>query len=117
MKIGVKMIVMVIILSATVFANEPVNLQIVQKIKMEATQHSQIMETICYLADVYGPRLTGSPELKEAAQWAQKQLMDWGITNVELEEWGTFGRGWRAGQITAEITSPRYVPLIAYPKA
>jgi hypothetical protein len=112
-----RIIIISIILSVPLFGKEPVNLEIIQQIKSEVTQHSQIMETISYLADVYGPRLTGSPELKEAAQWAQKQLIDWGITNAELEDWGTFGRGWRVDHITAEMTSPRYMPLIAYPKA
>ncbi len=117
MKICRRIIVMLMVLSVSIFAEEPVNLQIVQKIKMEATKNSKVMETVSYLTDVYGPRLTGSPELMEAAEWAQKQLKEWGITNVKLEDWGTFGRGWTMDHISAAMISPRYMPLIAYPKA
>ncbi|MEE9118700.1 MAG: peptidase M28, partial [Calditrichia bacterium] len=76
MKICRRIVVMLMVLSVSIFAEEPVNLQIVQKIKMEATKNSKVMETVSYLTDVYGPRLTGSPELMEAAEWAQKQLKE-----------------------------------------
>jgi hypothetical protein len=92
-KLSGKITIILVLLTVTIFAEEPVNLQIVQKIKNEATKNSEVMKTVSYLTDVYGPRLTGSPELKEAAEWAKKQLEKWGINNVILEEWGTFGRG------------------------
>jgi hypothetical protein len=112
-----KISILILLLSFTLLAEEPVNLQIIQKIKLEATENSKVMETLSYLTDVYGPRLTGSPELKESAEWAKKRLNEWGITNVKLEEWGTFGRGWSMEHISAAMISPRYMPLIAYPKA
>jgi len=117
MKILTKIVLVLVMLSIPILAEEPVNLQMVQKIKMEATENSQVMETISYLTDVYGPRLTGSPELREAAEWAQKQLMEWGIHDAKLEDWGTFGRGWTMSHISAAMVSPRYMPLIAYPTA
>ena len=43
------------------------------------------MEIESYLTDVYGPRLTGSPNIKEAADWAQKTMKEWGLANVHLE--------------------------------
>ena len=114
----VKQIVLIlIILSISIYAEEPVDLQMIQKIKVEATKKSEVMNTISYLTDVHGPRLTGSPELKEAADWAVEQLKEWGITNAYLENWGTFGRGWTMEHVSAAMTSPRYMPLIAYPKA
>jgi hypothetical protein len=109
--------ILLVLLTVTVVAQEPVDLQIIQEIKLEASKNSKVMETLSYLTDVYGPRLTGSPELKETAEWAKKQLNEWGINNVKLEDWGTFGRGWSVEHISAAMTSPRYVPLIAYPKA
>ena len=113
----IRFLFLILFSSIIVFAEEPVDLQIVQKIKMEATDNSQVMETISYLSDVYGPRLTGSPELREAAEWAQKRLKEWGITQVKLEDWGTFGRGWSMEHVSAAMISPRYMPLIAYPTA
>ena len=114
-----KLIALVFLLSfgTFLFAQEPVNLEMITKIKNEGFKNSQVMKTISFLTDVYGPRLTGSPELREAAEWAVKQLKEWGINQAQLEEWGTFGRGWRMEQVSAAMTTPRYMPLIAYPKA
>jgi hypothetical protein len=44
------------------------------------------MEIESYLTDVYGPRLTGSPNIKEAADWAQKTMKEWGLANVKTED-------------------------------
>ena len=49
------------------------------KIKKEAMENSQIMETLHYFTDVYGPRLTGSPKLENAGKWAMKRMKSWGI--------------------------------------
>ena len=74
-----KPIVLIFILCAMVFGEEPVDLQAIQKIKEEGIKNSKVMETVSYITDVYGPRLTGSPDLREAAEWTIKQLNEWGI--------------------------------------
>jgi carboxypeptidase Q len=79
--------------------------------------HSQIMDTVGYLTDVVGPRLTGSPNLKKAEQFARDKLRAWGLANAHLEPWGPFGRGWSLEGFTANMLSPGFSPLIAYPKA
>ena len=48
-------------------------------------EHSQILKTMQMLTDVYGPRLTGSPNHKRAAERAIKQMTEWGFANVHLE--------------------------------
>jgi len=97
---------------------EPVDLDAVYRIKDEglSPQRSKVMEIESYLTDVYGPRLTGSPNAKEAADWAMKTMRDWGIANVHLETW-QFGRGWQNQRFVASAVTPRAYPLIAYPKA
>lgn len=100
-----------------VYAQEPVDLTVIQKIKTEAFQNSTVMETIFYLADVYGPRLTGSPDFRSASEWVKTRLDEWGMQNVKLENWGTFGRGWTMEKVSLEMTEPQYMPVIAYPKA
>jgi carboxypeptidase Q len=107
----------VILFFGLVFAEEPVDLQMITRIKEEAIKKSQVMETASYLTDVYGPRLMGSPDLREAADWAVKRLKEWGINQAWIEDWGVFGRGWQMESITASMTEPRYMPLIIYPKA
>ncbi|MFK7736111.1 MAG: M20/M25/M40 family metallo-hydrolase [Pirellulaceae bacterium] len=96
---------------------EPVDREIVDKIKAEAMDASQIMDTISYLTDVYGPRLTGSPLADTAADWTQEQLKEWELDNVHLESWGPFGRGWTLEGCSVNMVSPRYTPLIAHVKA
>ncbi|HTF38773.1 MAG TPA: M20/M25/M40 family metallo-hydrolase [Blastocatellia bacterium] len=89
----------------------------IDKIKEEGMKHSQVMDTLSYLTDVPGSRLTGSPGLKAAQDWARKKLAEWGLQNAHLEAWGPFGRGWSLEGFSASLTKPNYAPLIAYPKA
>jgi carboxypeptidase Q len=86
-------------------------------IRDEAINHSQVMQTLSYLSDVYGPRLTWSPEYREAAQWASTKLKEWGLQNVHFENWAPLGKGWTLKKFSAQVTSPRAFPLIAFPKA
>ena len=95
---------------------EKVDLDAIYRIKDEGLQRSKVMEIESYLTDVYGPRLTGSPNIKEAADWAQKTMREWGVVNVHLETW-PFGRGWQNQRFVANALTPRAYPLIAYPKA
>jgi carboxypeptidase Q len=97
---------------------EKVDLDAIYKIKDEGLNRSQVMETLSYLTDVYGPRLTGSPQIKAAAEWAKKKLTEWELLKVNLEAWGPFGRGWSNEKFTARVISPSVTfSVIAYPKA
>lgn len=96
---------------------EPVDLQIVSKIKDEGLKRSLVMETLSFLTDVHGPRLTGSPHIRRAAEWTAQRLRQWGIERVQLEPWGPFGRGWSLESFRLEMVEPSYAPLIAFPKA
>ena len=89
------------------------DLGIVGRVKTEAFDHSQVMDTLGYLTDVYGPRLTASPELREAQNWAMKRLEGYGVVNVHLEKWGPFGRSWSLKQASLEMLEPRYGALDA----
>src|SRR4051812_15391569 len=55
------------------------------RIRAEGMDHSQIMHTMHYLADVYGPRVTGSPNHEAAARWAIDEMTRWGMKNGHLE--------------------------------
>ena len=105
-------------LAATLLATDPVDLDAIYRIKEEGlqVQRSKVMDIESYLTDVYGPRLTGSPETREAADWAMKTMKEWGLANVHTESW-PFGRGWQNQRFVATAMTPRAYPLIAYPKA
>jgi carboxypeptidase Q len=83
----------------------------------EGFHHSHLMDVLSYLTDVYGPRLTNSPNIREAAEYAVKTLNSWGLANVHEERWGPFGSGWSNELMEANEIAPRHFPLIAYPKA
>ena len=89
----------------------------IQRIKDEGMNRSQVMQTLSYLSDVIGPRLTASPGMKRANEWTRDQLTKWGLQNAHLEAWGPFGRGWTLKRFSAQVTEPLDIPLIAYPKA
>jgi hypothetical protein len=90
---------------------------VISRFQDEGTQHSHIMEVMGYLTDVYGPRLTNSPNIREAGEYAIKTLSAWSLANVHEETWGPFGRGWSNELFEASEIAPRHFPLIAYPKA
>jgi hypothetical protein len=89
----------------------------IQRIKEEGTKRSQVMQTLSYMSDVIGPRLTNSPGMKRANEWTRDQLTKWGLQNAHLESWGPFGRGWTLKSFSAQVSSPLAIPLIAFPKA
>ncbi len=98
-------------------AQETVDTAMVRKIREEGLNHSKVMETAFYLTDVSGPRISGSPELKHAQDWAVNQLKSWGLVNAQREPWGKFGKGWEVQKNYAAITTPYYHAIVAIPKA
>ena len=89
----------------------------IARIKDEGMNRSQVMQTLSYLSDVIGPRLTASPNMKRANEWTRDKLTEWGLQNAHLEAWGPFGRGWSLQRFSAQVVEPQDIPLIAYPKA
>src|SRR5258708_110033 len=87
------------------------------RIRDEGLNRSQVMQTLSYLTDVIGPRLTGSPNLRHANDWTQEKLASWGLKNAHQEAWGPFGRGWSLKRFSAQVVEPQSIPLIAFPKA
>ena len=98
--------------------HETIDLDAVYKIKEEGFQRSQVMETLSYLTDVHGPRLTNSPNYRAAADWAIGRMKEWGLTNPRKEAWADeFGRGWSNDRFYAMAVSPQAFPIVAYAKA
>ena len=82
------------------------------RIRKEAMERSQIMKTMHMFTDLYGPRLTGSPNHKAAAEWAVKQMTAWGLENAHLEPWDFKHPGWANERLTAHLVSPVKDPLV-----
>jgi len=88
------------------------NADLLARIRKEAMERSQIMKTMHMFTDVYGPRLTGSPNHKSAAEWAVSQMTSWGLENAHLEPWDFGHPGWLNERLTAHIVSPVKDPLV-----
>lgn len=76
------------------------------RIGSEGTERSQIMKVMHMLTDIYGPRLTGSPNHHQAAAWTIKQMQEWGMQNGRLEPWNFGHPGWLNERLSAHIISP-----------
>ena len=97
-------------------AEEKVDLYAIQRIRAEEREHSKVMDTLFYLSDVNGPRLTNTPNYFSAADWVVKQMKDLGLP-AKAEKWGPFGRSWRVDKYYAAMSEPQYMPLIGFPLA
>ncbi len=96
---------------------EPVDHEMINRIRHEAFHNSQVMATMTHLTEKIGPRLTNSPQMIAANEWTKKQLADWGLSNARTEAFGPFGRGWTFSESSIEMLAPRALPLHAIPRA
>jgi len=80
------------------------------QILAQIAEHSQVMETLEYLSDRIGPRLTGSAQLKQSNEWTAEVMRGYGLVNVHLEPW-TIARSWTRGTARARMVSPAEHPL------
>ena len=85
---------------------EPIDHAMNARIRAEARDRSQIMQTLHVLTDVYGPRLTGSPNHEAAAEWALAEMKKWGLGSGQLEPWDFGHPGWLNERLTAHVVSP-----------
>jgi carboxypeptidase Q len=108
-----------LILIFSVFAQtqDEVDLSVIHRIKNEAFQNGKVMNHMFYLTDVNGPRLSGSPGYKSAADWVVRRLKEWGVANARLESWGKFGRSWTLKKFEAHVVEPFYAPVAGFPHA
>ena len=97
----------------SVQAQVRIDQEIIWKIRAEGTDHSRILQTLHTLTDVYGPRLTGSPNVKAAGEWVIQQMHAWGLSNGKLEPWDFARSGWTNDRLVAHIVSPVKDALVA----
>jgi len=116
-KITAYFLLTIILFTQVAFAQDKIDEKVIADIKAEGMQRSQVMETLGYMTDVFGPRLTNSPNLKNAQAWVNDKMKSWGLENVRTEPWGEFGKGWAVERFSAEMLEPTYDRLVAYPLA
>ena len=117
MKRAASVFLAVVLCVTAIGAQERVDEAAIARMKIEGFQHSQVMDTLSWISDVYGPRLTGSTNYRKAAEWARDRLTRWGLANAHLEPWGTFGPAWSVERFSVEMVEPTYTRIVAYPNA
>lgn len=110
------MIALVLLLAASPSVPDP-DLHNFALLRREALEHSQAWDTVSYLTDVLGARVTGSPALERANAWTRDKLAGDGLRDAHLEPWTGFGRGWTLGKAWLRMTSPDVMMLTALPRA
>jgi carboxypeptidase Q len=95
--------------------SEELHEAVLSQIREEGLERSQVMEHVIWLADVYGPRQTGSPGKEQAGAWAMNQLREWGF-DVRQDRF-QFGKGWSLERFSAHMLEPQVQPMIGMPKS
>src|SRR3954451_24265858 len=96
--------------------SEKLDFAMLGRIRDEGVSRSQVMDHIFWLSEVYGPRLTGSPAIQQASDWAIKKFNEWGLANAHQERW-KFGKGWSLVRFNASLIEPQFQPLIGFPQS
>jgi carboxypeptidase Q len=110
-------VILLLLIAGNVFAqSENSDKTMIEKIRDEGMNHSQIMDIVFNLTDANGPRLMQSPGYFKAANWAKTKLSSWGLVNANLEPWGNWGKGWELEKYYLAMTAPYYKPIIGFPK-
>ncbi len=104
-------------LPSAVTGQETVDTDAVKFFRANGIDDGKVMDHLSWICDVFGPRLTGSPNIRAAQGWAKQTLTEWGFENAHLEEWGPFGRGWQFSHCSVSVVGNNPWPLIAVPKA
>lgn len=87
-------------------AQERLDADVLWKIRREATERSEIMATLHVLTDLYGPRLTGSPNLRRASEWVVRRTTEWGLVNAHLDPWDFGHPGWLNERASVHVVAP-----------
>ena len=97
--------------------NWTVDLEVISQIKEEGLQRSKISETLSYMTDVLGARLTNSEDMERARSWVMEEMRRIGLTNIIQDPFMDYGVSWDNEYSSLHMTSPDYTPIVGYPIA
>ncbi|MDA0329344.1 MAG: M20/M25/M40 family metallo-hydrolase [Gemmatimonadetes bacterium] len=98
-------------------ARWPVDLDVVAKIREEGLQRSQLPNTLSYMTDVLGARLTNSDDMERAQLWAIDEMRRMGLVNTQREPFMDYGVSWDTEYVALHMMEPDYTPIVGYPIA
>jgi len=109
--------IMLVVAPLSAQAVEPVDTKANEVLRKHGLEQSQVMNHLSWICDVYGPRLTNSPNIRNAQGWAKQTFEQWGLHKPHFEAWGPFGRGWRLDGFSMKVAGDNPWQVHAYPKA
>ena len=95
----------------------PVDLEVIANIREEGLQRSQLPNTLSYMTDVLGARLTNSDDMERAQLWVLAEMDRIGLTNTTREPFMDYGVSWDNEYVSLHMLKPDYTPLVGYPIA
>ena len=98
-------------------AVHPVDLQMVARIREEGLQRSQLANTLSYMTDVLGGRLTNSRDMERAQLWAMEEMKRIDLVNTVREPFMDYGVSWDMEYFSLHLIEPDYQPMVGYPIA
>lgn len=94
-----------------------VDWDVVAQIREEGLQRSQIANTLSYMADVLGARLTNSIAMDKAQRWAVEEMKRIGLNGINREPFMEYGVSWDNEYVSIHLLEPDYQPMVGYPIA
>jgi len=94
-----------------------VDWSMVAKIREEGLQNSRLAETVSYMTDVLGARLTLSEGMTRGQAWAIEEMQRIGLTNTVIEPFMDYGVSWDNEYMSLHLLEPDYQPMVGYPLA
>ncbi len=89
--------------------------EVIERIRQEGFERSRLPDTLSYMTDVLGARLTVSPGMRRAQRWAVEYLRGIGLENVTVEPFMDYGTAWSNDYVSLHLLEPDYQPMVGYP--
>ncbi len=89
----------------------------VARIREEGLHRSRLPDTLSYMTDVLGGRLTNSLAMDRAQRWVVGHLSEMGLENVSREPFMNYGASWDNEFASLHLVEPAYQRMVGYPIA
>lgn len=96
----------VLLLGLGQYASAQSDPAVLERILHEGKEHSQVWDTLTYMSEEIGHRLTGSAGLDRAKTWTRAEFERYGLENAHLRKWGDIPVRFDRGPSSVRIIAP-----------
>ena len=97
------------------FSQEKIFWDVVERIREEGFNRSKVADYVWTMTELYGPRFTASPNMRETQQWLKTIMDQLELDNSVLEPWGDKSCSWDLEYVSVHMLEPDYQMVIGYP--